>query len=100
SHGAGGRRAGKGVRGILYDGPEKIRSNAQCEGDERDGCDLHPGEPGAAGGDPWPWQSETSIRGPGDRPGPGEKNSIGTFMNALKDILYKVGLEAVIGDTH
>src|SRR5690606_37136731 len=46
------------------------------------------------------WQGKKAIRGPGNRPGPGEKNSIGTFMKVLKDILYRGGLEAVKGGTH
>src|SRR5690606_15609281 len=84
----------------LCHGTTEPRSGSRCEGDERDGRPFPFGEPGPGGGDPGPWEGKETIRGTGNSAGPGEKNCIGTLMIRLKDILYKVALEAVSGDTH
>src|SRR5690606_41182600 len=86
--------------GVCCHGTTEPRPGTRCEGNERDGRPLPFGEPGAAGRDPRPWESKETIRGTWNGTGPGEKNSIGTLMIKLKDILYKVALEAVSGDTH
>src|SRR5690606_13631127 len=91
---------GPGIPGVFCNVTTEPRPGARCNGDEWNGRNIAFGEPWTAGGDPRAWEGKETVRGTGNVPGAGEKNSIGALMIRLKDILYRVALEAVSGGTH